>query len=162
MLQLLQKSSSPLTGAELGAKCGVSRQIIVQDIALLRVKGARIMATPQGYLLVNSNLSGLPQYTLATHHLPEEIEDELRTIVDEGGKVIDVIVEHPVYGEIKGMLMLSSREDIARFVSRINFTNAAPLSSLTNGVHLHTVEVKSKKQLNAIKNNLKQKGYLLE
>ena len=36
ILKLLAGSESPLSGTEIAGKCGVSRQIIVQDIALLR------------------------------------------------------------------------------------------------------------------------------
>jgi transcriptional regulator of NAD metabolism len=162
LLQLLQNSSSPLTGTELGMKAKVSRQVIVQDIALLRVKGAKIMATPQGYILLRSNPSRLAQHTLACRHLPEEIGSELETIVAQGGKVIDVIVEHPVYGEMRGMLMINSQEDIECLLDHLKATDAAALASLTNGIHLHTVEVESAEQLKTIRTALREKGYLLE
>ncbi|HHV72147.1 MAG TPA: transcription repressor NadR [Clostridia bacterium] len=162
LLNLLKNSSLPLTGTELGEKCNVSRQVIVQDIALLRVKGANILATPQGYIYMNPTPVGLSQRTLACQHTRDDIEDELETIVGLGGKVIDVIVEHPVYGEIKGMLMLSSQDDVKRFMHSLQTTGAAPLSYLTKGVHLHTIEVESDRQFEEIKKQLKIKGYLVE
>ena len=121
-----------ISATALAGKFSVSRQIIVGDIALLRAAGMDIVATPRGYKLVES--SGLLR-TVATIHTKEQVEQELLTIVDNGCTVIDVVVEHPLYGQICGQLSLASRYDVAQYVEKARGT--APLSLLTGGVHLH-------------------------
>jgi len=90
------------------------------------------------------------------------MEDELYSIVDLGGKILDVIIEHPVYGEFKARLMMSTREDVACFLTAMHKQEAEPLSALTEGVHLHTVEADSETALDQIEEVLKSKGYLLK
>ena len=128
-----------ISATALAGKFSVSRQIIVGDIALLRAAGMDIVATPRGYKLGES--SGLLR-TVATIHTKEQVEQELLTIVDNGDAmvdcgctVIDVVVEHPLYGQICGQLSLASRYDVAQYVEKARGT--APLSLLTGGVHLH-------------------------
>ena len=158
----LQESRGPLTGADLAKRFRVSRQVIVQDIALLRAKGEGILATPQGYILTRKLKGDLFTATLACQHSPEEMEEELSLIVSMGGKVVDVIVDHPIYGELKGVLMISSLKDVSRFIADVKETSAAPLSALTQGVHLHTVETTDQATLEDIKKKLKKSGYLVE
>jgi transcriptional regulator of NAD metabolism len=157
----LQRSDSPLTGASLANIYNVSRQIIVQDIAILRAAGNDIIATPQGYMIPRISQPRRATRVFAVKHRPEDIKDELNTIVDYGGKVLDVIVEHPVYGEFKASLMMSSRSDVAAYLATMEKEEAEPLSKLTEGVHLHTVEADSIAILNQIQKVLDQKGYLL-
>ena len=121
-----------ISATALAGKFSVSRQIIVGDIALLRAAGMDIVATPRGYKLGES--SGLLR-TVATIHTKEQVEQELLTIVDNGCTVIDVVVEHPLSGQICGQLSLASRYDVAQYVEKARGT--APLSLLTGGVHLH-------------------------
>ena len=139
IVDLIAQARDPITGTELAHLLGVSRQIIVQDMALLRAAGADIVATPRGYLGARSR-GGRATYreVLAVQHGREQIEVELNTLVDLGLRVIDVIVDHPVYGELRGNLMLESRADVRQFLQRLE--GAEPLSALTRGVHLHTVE----------------------
>nr|WP_268233517.1 3H domain-containing protein [Tissierella pigra] len=99
---------------------------------------------------------------VCNHKNNEELEDELRTIVDLGGKVIDVIVEHPLYGEIKSQLQIGSRHDLMLFMDNLKTTKAEPLSSLTDGVHLHTIEVNSEEIFHKIKEALSKKKYLIK
>lgn len=117
-----------ISATALAGKFSVSRQIIVGDIALLRAAGMDIVATPRGYKLGES--SGLLR-TVATIHTKEQVEQELLTIVDNGCTVIDVVVEHPLYGQICGQLSLASRYDVAQYVEKARGT--APLSLLTGG-----------------------------
>lgn len=157
----LKRSDTALTGAYLAKQYNVSRQIIVQDIAILRAAGHDIIATPQGYWLSKLNqLQGITK-VFAVKHNQNEIEDELNAIVDYGGKVLDVIIEHPVYGEFKARLMLSTRNDVKAYLAVMKKEEAEPLSALTEGVHLHTVEADSITILNQIESILDQKGYLL-
>jgi transcriptional regulator of NAD metabolism len=163
ILQLLKTSGSCIKGIELAANFNVSRQVIVQDIAVLRASGAAIIATLNGYFMPPEKESSLLRKTIVTRHMGEEaIEDELVTIVDNGGRVVDVIVEHPVYGEIKGNLMVSTRYDVEQFMKMVREKNAEPLSALTDGIHLHTLEVPDEVTFQRILSELRNKNYLIE
>ena len=98
---------------------------------------------------------------VCNHEGYDELEDELKIIVDMGGKIIDVIVEHPLYGEIKSPLEISSRLEVQQFMKNLKQTNAEPLSSLTAGIHIHTIEVDSEENLDRIKEALDGKKYLI-
>ena len=113
--QALEEAVGPVSAAALAERFSVSRQIIVGDVALLRAGGTDILATPRGYLL--GGRGGGVERTVACVHAPEEMERELNAIVDAGGEVVDVIVEHPVYGQLTGLLGVRSRYDVAEFVS---------------------------------------------
>jgi len=162
ILQKLSGSEQPITGNELAESFQVSRQVIVQDIAILRAAGNQILATPQGYLLTGNKLPKKFQRTFAVQHDRKELEKELLIMVDAGGNVLDVIVEHPLYGELRGLLMLSCREDVYSFVKNLARSGAKPLSSLTGGVHLHTVEAASEKCLERIEEKLSEENILLK
>ena len=54
LLHYLSDNDRPVSGTELAQKFGVSRQVIVQDIALLRSGHAEIIATNRGYLLYDT------------------------------------------------------------------------------------------------------------
>jgi len=119
-----------VSASSLAAELNVSRQIIVGDIALLRAGGAEISATPRGYVLPRAT-DGITR-TIACRHTLEQTGTELDILVDNGCTVLDVIVEHPVYGQLTGQLQISSRYDVQAH-------DAAPLSMLTGGIHLHTL-----------------------
>ena len=162
ILEVLKRTDRPIKGTEFAKMFNVSRQVIVQDIAILRARGEEIFATPQGYMtLTKASKERIFKTIICKHKGYTEIEDELKTIVDLGGKVLDVIVDHPVYSEIKIPLMLSSRAEIDEFVSNLEKENAEPLSSLTEGVHVHTIEVPSLKIYERILMELEIKGYLI-
>ena len=133
----LSQAAGPVSASVLAARFSVSRQIIVGDIALLRAGGLDIAATPRGYLLPRPT-PGLTRQ-LACVHRPEDMGRELELMVDNGCTVLDVIVEHPVYGQLTGQLQISSRYDVEQFLARIRDSDAAPLSMLTGGLHLHTL-----------------------
>lgn len=158
IVQILAAAANPVSGSGLARQLGVSRQVIVQDVAILRAKGYNVMATPQGYLLPQ-NTRGVDTAVLAVKHSPRDTQEELNIMVDHGLKVLDVLVEHPLYGELKGYLMLESRQDVKRFVERVKHEEATLLSSLTNGVHLHTVEYCREEDLEAARAELRKKGF---
>lgn len=162
LLLLLQESARPLTGAELAARFGVSRQIIVQDIALLRAAGADVLATPQGYLIVPSKVLNEKEAVIACCHNFEQIEEEIGIIVDHGGRVLDVIVEHPVYGELRGSLMITNRRELKLFIKELNKSKASPLLNLTGGVHLHTLQAPDQDVMSEILTALDQAGFLVK
>lgn len=120
--QALEEAVEPVSAAALAERFSVSRQIIVGDVALLRAGGTDILATPRGYLL--GGRGGGVERTVACVHAPEEMERELNAIVDAGGEVVDVIVEHPVYGQLTGLLGVRSRYDVAEFVRRVQVDSA--------------------------------------
>ena len=149
----------PISASKLAQHFSVSRQIIVGDIALLRASGYAVTATPRGYL---SDTANEVSYTVPCCHTPEQMERELQIFVDNGCVVQDVIVEHPVYGEIRGQLMLKSRFDISRFIEKCHSSDASPLSALTGGIHLHTVTAGSPDCVERAKLALKSAGFLVE
>jgi transcriptional regulator of NAD metabolism len=163
LLKRLKESQEALIGSQLAEEFSVSRQVIVQDIALLRAQGEKIVATSQGYFY-EENL-GMPTVKASVacrHGDQEELKDELLTVINFGGRVIDVKVEHPIYGELSGNLMISSVEDVEKFVDNYQQEGTELLSKLTDGVHLHTIEAVNEQVLEKIKEELKAKGYLLE
>ena len=69
----------------------------------------------------------------------DRLDELVELMVDNGCTVLDVIVEHPVYGQLTGQLQISSRYDVEQFLARVQAHDAAPLSMLTGGIHLHTL-----------------------
>ncbi len=160
ILRLLENASAPVSASKIAAKMSVSRQIIVGDIALLRASGSNITATPRGYLIPSDSQTCLHQ--VATEHTPEETRAELYAIVDQGCTVVDVIVEHPLYGELKGSLQLSSRYDVDQFIRKSLESEAVPLSQLTNGVHLHTLSCPNEEAYHRAEDALRKRGFLIQ
>ncbi|QGU93758.1 HTH domain-containing protein [Clostridium bovifaecis] len=159
--KLLNSAIEPKKGQELAEELGVTRQVIVKDIAILRASGINIIATPEGYVVPRNEKNSIEKI-VALSHGREKIADELETIIKYGGIVKDVIVEHPLYGEIKAMLMIKTLYDIQKFIKKIDEYDAEPLLSLTRGIHLHTIEVEKDTDMDKIIEELKYKGYLVE
>ena len=151
--RLLSASQAPISATTLSQELGVSRQIIVGDIALLRAAGQEITATARGYVIPAQN--GLLRRIACIHSA-----DELDAMVDCGCTVVDVIVEHPVYGQLTAPLHLSSRLDVDQFMKRMD--GAAPLSQLTGGVHLHTLSCPDETAYEHLLQLLRQRGFLVE
>ena len=155
-------SINPITGNELSALLGVTRQVVVQDIALLRAGGAPIIATPSGYMMIDKIVKmRLLKVFTCKHETLEEAEEELMMIVDSGGRIRDVIIEHPVYGEITGTLMLNTKDAVKNLIERLSRKDSLMLSSITGGVHMHTVEAPSEEALSEIEVKLRNAGILL-
>ncbi|GAB7386345.1 transcription repressor NadR [Bacillaceae bacterium] len=161
VLAWLKASGEPVTGADLAKRANVSRQVIVQDIALLKARNEPIVATPQGYFYLHAETEPKVKRVIACRHGEERMEEELNILVDHGVKVVDVIVDHPVYGEIRGSLMLASREDVRQFIKNMRQTDAPLLSALTDGVHLHTLEAPAETNLRKACAALEKAGILL-
>ncbi len=157
----MRAHGAPVRGGELANRLRVSRQCLVQDVAILRASGEEILATPQGYRLPKAP-SRSHGALLACRHAPERTEEELQILVDNGVKVLDVIVEHPLYGELRGALMIESRADVQDFLDRMRSSHASLLSSLTRGVHLHTVEASRPEMIVRAKTALRRRGFLLK
>lgn len=157
----LEQSTTPIKGSQLAKDFSVSRQVIVQDIALLRAKGVAVVATPSGYMIQTMVNHGLLKTICCQHgDSIHELEQELSIIISYGGKVIDVVVEHQVYGEIRAVLNLTCLNDVNTFIEKTKKSQTKPLSLLTEGIHYHTLEVTSEKMFSQIVRALAEHDYL--
>lgn len=159
LLNILKRSDRAVSGSELAKLLGVSRQVIVQDIALLRAVNKNILATSKGYLLYQQHRETYHR-CFKVNHSSEAIADELYLMIDNGGHVLDLIIEHDVYGQICVDLNLETRNDVAEFCRKIQESKAKPLNILADGDHMHTVSATSEVILNNIERALGEKGYL--
>lgn len=162
ILKRLYDTRTPISGTELARELGVSRQVIVQDIALLRAKNREILSTNKGYLLFHSLEDGGAQTVIMVKHSSEQVYDEFATIVELGGKVLDVSVDHDYYGQIQIDLVIHDLNDAKEFVRRMENSPSQPLKCLTGDVHYHTIAAPSEKVLQLIRKELREKGYLIE
>jgi len=160
IIEILSSQDAPISGSTLAKILKVSRQVIVQDIALLRAVNKNIMATPKGYILFYKNADKYYR-SFYVKHTDEEMKEELNTIIDNGGKVLDISVEHEVYGQISASLVLETRGDVEEFHIRMFEKQTKLLNILADGYHMHTVEAASEVILDNIEKALKEKGYLI-
>ena len=158
--QCLEQADQPISATALASRFSVSRQIIVGDIALLRAGGLEIAATPRGYVLPKSH-DGIVK-KVACVHGAEDTGRELEIMVDNGCIVLDVLVEHAVYGHLNGQLHLSSRYDVQQFLEKVSSSDSLPLSSLTRGVHLHTLCCPDEAAYQRVIEQLRQEQFLYE
>lgn len=159
IIKLLLESNKPLKGTFIAEKYSVTRQVIVKDIAILRAKGQNIMATPDGYI-INKN-EGKIKAIIAVSHNEEQIFEEMGIVIKYGGIIEDVIVEHPLYGEIKGMLMIKNYNELNKFIVKYKEQKARLLSVLTNGVHIHTIAADSSENIELIISELKEHNFIV-
>ncbi|MBE3557509.1 MAG: transcription repressor NadR [Firmicutes bacterium] len=162
LLDKLSSSKQPMTGSELAAACGVSRQVIVQDIAILRAAGEAIVATPQGYRLLIPAMRLRHEAVLAVRHTPEQTETELLALVSAGVEVANVIVEHPLYGELTGMLALDSADAVQQWYRQMRDSGSHLLSELTDGLHLHTVYAATPEAIERARQAMRALRFLVE
>ena len=161
ILQLLRNRTAPVTGGELAAQMGVSRQVIVQDIALLRTGHVKIIATNRGYLVPPTKPSGVRRI-FKCRHTDEQAEDELTCIVDLGGIVENVFVNHKIYGKIQADMNIRCRRDIKEFIAGIKSGKSTLLKNVTSDYHYHTVTAEEERILDDVEAELAKRGYLVE
>lgn len=162
ILELLSTQGEPVPGAALARHFQVSRQVIVQDIALMRAENNRILSTNKGYIYRPAESeSTLPKRVFFVKHHTEQVLDEFITVIDLGGRILDVAVEHELYGQIRVDLLIETRQDAQDFVARLAICRDNPLKVLTDDCHYHTVAAPSEKLLDLIERELREKGYLL-
>jgi len=159
IIELLSNAAEPISGSRLAKELGVSRQVIVNDVALIRATRPEIISTNSGYVILHSESR---RRIFKTRHTDEETEDELTAIVDLGGAVLDVFVEHKVYGTITAPLNIHSKREVQKFIEDMNSGVSTPLKNITQGYHYHTVEAHNTETLDEIEKALKDKGYLIE
>lgn len=157
LLQLIKNSQKPLSGDFLAKELGVSRQVIVQDIALLRAAAHNIISTNRGYVY---NAPASVSRVFKVCHTDNDTETELNAIVDCGGTVEDVFVDHDVYGCLRAPLHVKNRRDVRKFITDIENGVSSPLKNITNGLHSHTVSADSEAVLLEIEQTLKELGFL--
>lgn len=159
ILQLIRHDGEPVSGTALAKHFGVSRQVIVQDIALLRARSHEILSTNRGYICGSAPRCSR---VLCACHTDEEILPELYAVVDFGGTVEDVFVEHEIYGQLRAEMAVNTRKKAQEFTEELKRGNAAPLKNLTCGYHYHTILADSEETLDAIEEELRKKGYLVK
>lgn len=159
IVNMLKQSPTPLSGTAIGKETGVSRQVVVQDMALLRTEGYDIVATPRGYVL---NIPDHVMRIIKVCHTNEQIEEELKTIVDLGGRVVDVMVNHRAYGKVTAPLNVRNRRDVQVFVDKIKSGKSTALLNVTSGYHFHSVSAESEEILDEIEEALRAGGMLAE
>lgn len=161
IIKLIKNSERPLSGGYLSKILGVSRQVIVQDIALLRASDYNIISTSRGYL-INNLIVDIPSRVIEVYHNDDQIEEELNIIVDMGGIVEDVFIYHKIYGYLRAALNIGNRREAQEFIEKLNTGRAVPLKNLTLGKHFHTIRAKDEPVLNLICEKLDEKGFLLK
>jgi len=157
IVNLLLSSQEAVSGANLSKEFGVSRQIIVQDIAVLKGIGYDILSTHSGYVLQQSPLK---EKVFKVHHTTEQTEEELNLIVDLGGTVVDVFVWHKVYGKVEAKLNIFSRLQVKQFIEGVRSGKSTELMNITGGYHYHTVRADSEEILDQIEAALNEQGYI--
>ena len=157
IIELLKSSKTPLSGTSLAGQLGVSRQVIVQDMALLRANSHAIVSTNQGYVLSEAATFSR---VFKVIHTDEQVEEELSLIVDCGGRVDDVFVSHKIYDIVKAPMNIRSRLDIRRFMDNLASGKSSLLKNVTGGYHYHTVSAESEEILDYILQELDNKGFL--
>lgn len=155
--ELLMRSDTPVTGADMSKYFSVSRQIIIKDIEALRSNGVDIISTHSGYIISNPCTV---RRVIKVHHTDDDIEKVLNTIVDMGGRVIDDFVKHRVYDEIRVPMKIFSRLDVKKFMEEINSGKSASLSNITSGYHYHTIEAQNSADMELILKELESLGLL--
>lgn len=162
ILQLLQAQGAPLSGTALAKTFGVSRQVIVQDIALMRAENHPILSTNKGYLYRQAGQESCqPKRVFYIKHATDQVLEEFLTVTELGGKVLDVAVEHELYGYIQVDLLIETPQDAREFARKLDNCRDNPLKVLTDDCHYHTVTAPSEKLLDLIERELAEKGFLL-
>ena len=159
IIRQIQESKAPVSGTKLASLYSVSRQVIVQDIALIRAAGYEIISTNRGYIL---NQPKTVCRIFKVQHTDEQLEEELNTIVDLGGCVYNVVIHNRVYGKMEAELVLNSRRKVGAFMEDIRSGKSSPLKNITSNYHYHKVSADSEETLDLIEQELRKKGFLVE
>lgn len=158
IVNLLLSSKEPISGGELACRFDISRQIIVQDITVLKGLGYEIFSTNQGYVMQKSPLA---ERIFKVRHTTDQTEDELSCIVELGGTVVDVFVWHKVYGRIEAALNIFSPMHIKQFMEGVRTGKSTELMHITGGYHYHTVRADDEETLNRIEEALNSRAYIV-
>lgn len=157
IIDMLSESTEPIKGSALSEILGVTRQVIVQDIALLRAQDYELLSTTKGYVLVKQKKT---ERVFKVIHTEDQVAEEMNLIVDYGGVIEDVFVFHKIYGKVQAKLAIRSRIDVDSFVKDLSLGKSSLLMNVTSGYHYHTVSAPSVKILDLIQKDLDEKGFL--
>ena len=160
--RMIAGSARPMPGGELARALGVSRQVIVQDIALMRAENRGILSTNKGYICREAVADAQPKRVFRVRHTTQQVLDEFLTVLELGGCILDVSVEHELYGQIRVDLLIETQQDARDFADRLARCRDNPLKALTGDCHDHTVAAPSEKLLDLIGQALREKGMLVE
>lgn len=159
ILKLLQQEEKPVAARAMASQFGVSRQVIVQDMAVIRASTPGILSTTRGYVLQqDKDIACTREFKV--RHGQEHAAEELNLIVDCGGRVKNISISHRVYGRVTAEMDIRSRQDVNEFVQAINSSHSSVLSSATSGYHYHLIEASSRERLDLIGEQLKKAGFL--
>ena len=162
ILDMLKSQHTPISGTALAKQFHVSRQVIVQDIALMRAESHWILSTNKGYVYrTEDSDDNQHKRVFWVKHKTEQVLDEFMTVIDLGGKILDVAVEHELYGQIRVDLLIETVQDAHDFVAKLAACRDNPLKVLTDDCHYHTVAAPSEKLLDLIERELDERGFLL-
>ena len=159
IVRQIKESKAPVSGQRMALAYGVSRQVIVQDIAILRAAGNDIVSTCRGYVCQKSSYA---RRTIQVRHTDDEIMEELNVIVDFGGTAEDVYIHHKVYGTLRAALGIRTRKQVQDFVEKIRSGQSSPLKNVTSGRHFHTISAETEEVLDAIEEELRKRHFLEE
>ena len=162
IIRRMQEDNAPVSGTKLSSVYGVSRQVIVQDIALIRAAGYDVISTNKGYILNTPAEKKVVERIFKVKHTDEQMEDELCSIVDLGGCVVNTIINHRVYGHLEAPLNIKSRRNVAEFMNDIYSGKSSPLKNVTSGYHYHTIIADSEETLQLIEKVLREKKFLVD
>ncbi|PIE54366.1 MAG: transcription repressor NadR [Dethiosulfovibrio peptidovorans] len=160
LIEILRKGYDPVSGADLADRFAVSRQAIVQDIAILREEGVPIVSTSRGYRL-DQGIAAVRR-VMAVCHQADDLYRELSLVVSMGARMVDVFIDHPIYGELRGNIDVGTQEEVRRFLTLMETTGRHPLLSLSGGFHLHTMEAPDEEILQAVEDGLREAGFLVQ
>lgn len=157
IVNILKEACAPVAARDLAARFGVSRQVIVQDMAVIRASSPGIISTTRGYVIQQD--SGCSR-EFKVRHPQEQVADELNLIIDCGGRIKNVSISHRVYGRLTADMDIRSRQDVQEFIGALNGSQSNVLSTATSGYHYHLVETDSTERLDLIEHRLLEAGFL--
>lgn len=160
ILDTLENAEKPCSATVFAEECNVSRQIIVGDIALIRASGVEILSTNRGYILKKEE--DIFRNFVKVSHDFSRLREELYIIVDGGARVLDVAVDHKVYGMIRADLGLSSRREVDQFIDKFENSNDMFLCSVTNNDHYHTIEADSEDSMDYVMDKLRENNFIVD
>lgn len=154
--QLLE-TKTPIKAGTLAKQFEVSRQTIVGDIALLRAQGEPIISTSRGYEYAKNHRF---EEIIVCRHFPDQAEREMELIVKEQVTIKDVMIDHPLYGQLVGQIRVQNSNDVKQFMQHVREAKGHLLSELTDGIHSHTLAADKMENIEKAKEQLKKVGIL--
>ena len=159
ILKLLQQAEKPVAARAMASQFGVSRQVIVQDMAVIRASTPGILSTTRGYVLQqDKDIACTREFKV--RHGQEQAAEELNLIVDCGGRVKNISISHRVYGRITAEMDIRSRQDVQEFLQALAGGASTVLSTATDGYHYHLVEAATPDRLDLIGQALQDADFL--